>query len=93
MTALPALITVEQFRQWPKGRETVMELPYRPVSEFELRAADVATVSHNRWEAADSVDDLFGAPDLAVYGAGEEIPLEAFGGQHFPVAEIFTDKS
>src|SRR5437588_522999 len=41
-----------------------IEYPFRPVAEFELRAADVAVVSHQRDEAADPDDNLHGAPDL-----------------------------
>jgi len=43
-----------------------MEYPYRPVAEFELRAADVAAISKARWEAADPDDNLRGAPELVI---------------------------
>ena len=43
-----------------------MEMPYRPVAEFDLRAADVALVSRARWEAIDPDDNLRGAPDLVI---------------------------
>jgi len=43
-----------------------IEYPYRPVAEFELRAADVAAVSRARWEAVDLDDNLRGAPDLVI---------------------------
>jgi Uma2 family endonuclease len=105
MAALPALITVEQFRQLPDdGRayelhhgevvcvtrpkskhfkmqchtvevlqrkvrgfgRVVMELPYRPVAEFDLRVADVAFVAQLRWDEIDPEDNLRGAPDLVI---------------------------
>lgn len=43
-----------------------IEYPYRPVAEFELRAADVAAVSRARWEAIDPEDNLRGAPELVI---------------------------
>jgi Uma2 family endonuclease len=106
MAALPDLITVEQFRQLPKGGEYAYELhhgevvaltrpkprhwllqsrlrrllepklkdfgevetevPYRPVAEFDLRAADVAAIARSRWKAIDLDDDLRGAPELVI---------------------------
>ena len=44
----------------------IMEFPYRPLPEFELRAADVALVSRERWSAADPDDNLHGAPELVI---------------------------
>lgn len=43
----------------------VMELPFRAVAEYDLRAADVAFVSKARW---DEVNDgyLFGPPELVI---------------------------
>jgi Uma2 family endonuclease len=46
--------------------EVTMELPYRPVPEFELRAVDVAAVLRTRWDAIDPDDNLHGAPDLVI---------------------------
>jgi len=105
MAALPQLISVEQFRQLPKGEllyelhhgEVValtrprarhlelqhrllmllgqklenfgavrIEYPYRPLPEFELRAADVAAISRARWDAIDPDDNLHGAPELVI---------------------------
>src|SRR4051812_21154136 len=43
-----------------------MEFPYRPLAEFDLRAADVAAVSHERWAAIDPDDNLRGAPELVI---------------------------
>jgi Uma2 family endonuclease len=45
--------------------EVAIECPYRPLAEFELRAADVAAISRVRWDAVDP-DDLRGAPDLVI---------------------------
>jgi Uma2 family endonuclease len=115
-----------------------MEYPYRPLSEFEFRAADVAVISHTRADAVDENDNLRGAPELVieikspsnrrgklsalaalclgnggvefwvvdmdkksvtvtrrdglttVYGAGQHIPLTAFGGDALPVDEILV---
>lgn len=44
----------------------VMELSFRPCREHELRVADVAYVSRDRWEAGDPEDNLFGAPELVI---------------------------
>ena len=41
-------------------------MPYRPVSEFDLRAADVAAVSRKRFDAIDPDDNLRGAPELVI---------------------------
>jgi Uma2 family endonuclease len=41
------------------------ELPFRALPEYELRVADVAYVTRERWEKAGD-DDLFGAPDLVI---------------------------
>jgi Uma2 family endonuclease len=41
------------------------ELPFRALPEYELRVADVAYVTRERWDKADD-DDLFGAPDLVI---------------------------
>ena len=43
-----------------------IEYPYRPLAEFELRAADVAAVSRARWDAIDPDDNLHGAPELVI---------------------------
>ena len=43
-----------------------MEFPYRPAPQFELRAADVAVISHSRADAIDENDNLHGAPDLVI---------------------------
>ncbi len=41
------------------------ELPFRALPENDLRVADVAFVTHERWREAGD-DDLFGAPDLTI---------------------------
>lgn len=46
--------------------EIGMELPYRPVAEFDLRAAGVAALSKARWMAIDPEDNLHGAPELVI---------------------------
>ena len=46
--------------------EVATEVPFRPVAEFNLRAADVAVISHERWDAIDPDDDLRGAPELVI---------------------------
>jgi Uma2 family endonuclease len=43
-----------------------IEMPYRPLAEFEFRAADVAAVSWVRWNAIDPDGDLHGAPELVI---------------------------
>jgi Uma2 family endonuclease len=42
------------------------ELPFRALPEYDLRGADVAFVSHERWEAADDDDNLHGSPELVI---------------------------
>jgi Uma2 family endonuclease len=46
--------------------EVTMELAYRAVAEFDLRVADVAAVSWERYHAADLDDNLRGAPELVI---------------------------
>jgi Uma2 family endonuclease len=46
--------------------EVAIETPYRPVPEFDLRVADVAAVSWERWDAIDPDDNLRGAPELVI---------------------------
>lgn len=46
--------------------EVGMEMPYRPVAEFDLRVADVAAVSWERSDAIDPDDNLRGAPELVI---------------------------
>ncbi len=42
------------------------ELPFRAVPEYDLRAADVAFVSQQLWDATAEDDNLHGAPELVV---------------------------
>jgi Uma2 family endonuclease len=46
--------------------EVAIEVPYRPVAEFDLRVAEVAAVSWERWDAIDPDDNLRGAPELVI---------------------------
>jgi Uma2 family endonuclease len=46
--------------------EVAIEVPFRPVAEFDLRGADVAVISRERWDAIDLDDDLRGAPELVI---------------------------
>lgn len=43
-----------------------IEYPYRAIVEYDLRAADVAAISHQRWASMDLDDNLYGAPDLVI---------------------------
>ncbi|PWU06919.1 MAG: hypothetical protein C5B51_11250 [Terriglobia bacterium] len=43
-----------------------VEFPFRALSEYELRVADVAIVSANRIRQTDREDNLRGAPDLVI---------------------------
>lgn len=43
-----------------------MEYAFRPVAEFDLRAADVAAISRCRWKEIDPDDNLRGAPELVI---------------------------
>ena len=42
------------------------EYPYRPFPEFDVRVADVAAISRERWEAVDPDDNLYGTPELVI---------------------------
>ncbi len=42
------------------------EAPFRALPEFELRAADVAFVTYERWDNADDDDNLAGSPELVI---------------------------
>ncbi len=46
--------------------EVGIEFPFRPVAEFDLRAADVGVLSHRRWDQIDPDDNLRGAPELVI---------------------------
>jgi len=43
-----------------------IEYAFRPFSEFELRAADVAAISRERFIQVDPDDNLHGAPELVI---------------------------
>jgi Uma2 family endonuclease len=42
------------------------ELPFRALPDYDLRAADVAFISKERWDAVDDEEDLRGAPELVI---------------------------
>jgi Uma2 family endonuclease len=46
--------------------EVAVEVPYCAVPEFDLRAADVAAISHERWKTIKPDVDLQGAPELVI---------------------------
>jgi Uma2 family endonuclease len=48
------------------GFKVLVELSFRAVPEFDIRAADVGAVSKARAAAVGPDDDLFGAPELVV---------------------------
>jgi len=48
------------------GFKVFVELSFRAVPEFDLRAADVGAVSVARADAIAEDDDLFGAPELVI---------------------------
>ena len=43
-----------------------MEVAFRALPEYDLRCADVAFVSRERWEAAGDDDNLHGSPELVI---------------------------
>ena len=43
-----------------------IEMPFRAVPQFDLRAADVAFISQERWDAIDLEDNLRGAPEVVI---------------------------
>ena len=50
----------------PAGGFVGTELGFRPTPEYELRVADVAYVSNERWQGLDPDDNLRGAPELVI---------------------------
>jgi Uma2 family endonuclease len=42
------------------------EVAFRALPEYDLRGADVAYVSRQRWDATDDNDNLRGSPELAI---------------------------
>ena len=46
--------------------KVIVELPFRALREYDLRVADVAYVTLERWRKAIDAEDLFGAPDLII---------------------------
>jgi len=43
-----------------------IEMPFRALPQFDLRVADVAFISQQRWDAIDPEDNLRGAPELVI---------------------------
>lgn len=43
-----------------------MEVAFRALPEYEMRAADVAFVSQVRWDSVDDEDNLHGSPELVI---------------------------
>jgi Uma2 family endonuclease len=43
-----------------------IEMPFRTVPQFDLRAADIAFVSYERWDSIDPEDNLRGAPEMVI---------------------------
>jgi len=43
-----------------------IEIPFRAVPQFDLRAADVAYVTRERWDAIEPDSNLRGAPELVI---------------------------
>ncbi len=50
----------------PSGSFLEYEVAYRALPEYELRVADVAYISAERWKEADPEDNFRGGPDLVV---------------------------
>ena len=42
------------------------EVPFRALPQFDLRGADIAFVSQERWAATDDEDNLQGSPELVI---------------------------
>jgi Uma2 family endonuclease len=58
---------LDLLRPHAEGRGLVAaEFPFRAVPEYDLRAADVAFVSQERWDVTDEEDNLHGAPELVI---------------------------
>src|SRR5215467_4319593 len=50
----------------PPGSLVEIEVAFRPLPEYELRVADVAYVSSERWANAEPDDHIRGAPELII---------------------------
>jgi Uma2 family endonuclease len=58
---------LDLLRPYVEGKGLIAaELPFRAVPEYDLRAADVAFISHARWDATPEDDNLHGAPELVI---------------------------
>lgn len=50
----------------PAGSFVEYEVAFRPLPEYELRVADVAYISPDRWVGQDMEDNFRGAPDIVI---------------------------
>jgi Uma2 family endonuclease len=58
---------VELLRPLVAGRGiAAAEVPFRALPDYDLRGADVAYVSCDRWDATDDDDNLHGSPELVI---------------------------
>ena len=58
---------VELLRPLAQSKGVVAsEVPFRALPEYDLRGADVAFVSRQRWDATDDEDNLRGSPELVI---------------------------
>ncbi|HEY3939625.1 MAG TPA: Uma2 family endonuclease [Bryobacteraceae bacterium] len=58
---------VELLRPIVEGKGIVMvELPFRAVPEYDLRGADVAFITQDRWNKTADDDNLHGSPELVI---------------------------
>jgi Uma2 family endonuclease len=58
---------VDLLRPRAEGKGVVFsEVPFRAVPEYDIRGADVAFVSRERWIAVGDDDDLYGSPELVI---------------------------
>lgn len=58
---------VELLRPLVAGRGiAAAEIPFRALPEYDLRGADVAYVSRERWDATGDDDNLRGSPELVI---------------------------
>ena len=58
---------IDQLKPRARGKgKVIMELPYCPLPEYEVWAADVAFIAREQWAAWDKRDWLPGAPTLVI---------------------------
>jgi Uma2 family endonuclease len=49
-----------------KQGQVTIEFPFRAVPQYDLRGADVAFISQERWNETDDNDNLRGSPELVI---------------------------